>query len=146
MTPGGVWATVLAYQRAPPQPERFATSGGTTLMTSDDIVAGKGGFGLWAFWLYNGGLLLWILLNFFPIGWLQLNAVFEHGFAYAPSQEFYDTTLIWQWMRLPGDVLFAVAALLMARDFPIKLRPLYPRLAGGLPGPHIEPPHPEPGE
>jgi nitric oxide reductase subunit B len=23
--------------------------------------------GLWAFWLYNGGLLLWILLNFFPI-------------------------------------------------------------------------------
>ena len=25
--------------------------------------------GLWAFWLYNGGLVLWILLNFFPIGW-----------------------------------------------------------------------------
>ena len=25
--------------------------------------------GLWAFWLYNGGLVLWICLNFFPIGW-----------------------------------------------------------------------------
>ena len=24
--------------------------------------------GRWAFWLYNGGLALWILFNFFPIG------------------------------------------------------------------------------
>ena len=39
--------------------------------------------GLWAFWLYNGGLVLWILLNFFPIGWPQLAAVYEHGLAYA---------------------------------------------------------------
>src|SRR5579872_4010493 len=38
------WATVLTYERAPPQPERFVTSGGTTLMTREDIVAGKGGF------------------------------------------------------------------------------------------------------
>ncbi|HET7490612.1 MAG TPA: hypothetical protein VFK01_01935, partial [Bradyrhizobium sp.] len=37
--------------------------------------------GLWGFWLYNAGLVLWILLNFFPIGWPQLNAVFEHGYA-----------------------------------------------------------------
>ena len=29
-------------------------------------------FGLWAFWLYNAGLVLWIALNFFPIGWPQL--------------------------------------------------------------------------
>ena len=42
--------------------------------------------------------------------------------------------LIWQWMRLPGDVLFAAAAVLMAWDFLIKLRPLYPRLAARLPG------------
>jgi nitric oxide reductase subunit B len=27
------WATVLTYERAPPQPERFVTSGGATLMT-----------------------------------------------------------------------------------------------------------------
>ena len=37
------WATVLTYERAPPQPERFVTSGGATLMTGDDILAGKGG-------------------------------------------------------------------------------------------------------
>ena len=83
--------------------------------------------GMWAFWLYNGGLVLWILLNFFPIGWPQLNAVYEHGLAYARSSDFYNTTLFWQWMRLPGDVVFAVGALLMAWDFIVKLRPLYPQ-------------------
>jgi len=83
--------------------------------------------GLWAFWLYNGGLVLWILLNFFPIGWAQLDAVYEYGLAYARSETFYNTTLFWQWMRLPGDVVFAAGALLMAWDFVVKLRPLYPR-------------------
>jgi nitric oxide reductase subunit B len=88
--------------------------------------------GYWAFWLYNAGLVLWIALNFFPIGWPQLEAVYEHGFAYARSVDFYDKTLIWQWMRLPGDVAFAAAALLMAWDFLVKAGPLYPRLAGWL--------------
>jgi nitric oxide reductase subunit B len=83
--------------------------------------------GLWAFWLYNGGLVLWIFLNFFPIGWPQHDAVYEHGLAYARSNAFYSTTLFWQWMRLPGDVVFAIGALLMAWDFVVKLRPLFPR-------------------
>jgi hypothetical protein len=39
--------------------------------------------------------------NFFPIGWTQLAAVYEHGLAYARSVVFYDKTLLWQWMRLP---------------------------------------------
>ncbi len=88
--------------------------------------------GLWAFWLYNAGLVLWILLNFFPIGWAQLAAVFEHGFAYARSVTFYNKTLFWQWMRLPGDVVFAIGALLMAWDFIVKLGPLYPAVARRL--------------
>ena len=79
--------------------------------------------GLWAFWLYNIGLVLWIVFNFFPIGWPQLDAVFEHGLAYARSSEFYDKTLLWQWMRLPGDVVFAAGAALMAWDFVVKLVP-----------------------
>jgi nitric oxide reductase subunit B len=37
------WATVLTYERAAPQPDRFV-AGGATLMTADDIVAGKAGF------------------------------------------------------------------------------------------------------
>ena len=98
-----------------------------------------------AFWLYNAGLLLWILLNFFPIGWAQLAAVFEHGFAYARSVTFYNETLLWQWMRLPGDVVFAIGALLMAWDFIVKLGPLYPALARRLQLPQLLP-HQQPAE
>jgi nitric oxide reductase subunit B len=58
---------------------------------------------------------------------------------------FYDTTLIWQWMRLPGDILFAVAAVLMAWDFLIKLRPLYPRLTARVPGGRMATAKPKPG-
>jgi nitric oxide reductase subunit B len=83
-------------------------------------------FGTWAFWLYNVGLVLWIFLNFFPIGWPQLMDVYENGVAHARSLEFYNTTLIWQWLRLPGDVVFAIGALLMAYDFFIKIRPFFP--------------------
>jgi nitric oxide reductase subunit B len=90
--------------------------------------------GRWAFWLYNGGLALWIVFNFFPIGWPQLAAVYEHGYAYARSQAFYDTTLFWQWMRMPGDIVFAAGALLMSWDFLIKLRPLLRRRPAPLPG------------
>src|SRR5215470_20085604 len=38
------WATVVTYDRAPPQPDRFVSQDGTTVMTGADIVAGKGGF------------------------------------------------------------------------------------------------------
>lgn len=78
--------------------------------------------GTWAFWLYNLGLILWIFLNFFPIGWPQLQAVYEHGLTFARSVEFYNTTLLWQWLRIPGDVVFAIAALLMAYDFGTKFK------------------------
>lgn len=86
--------------------------------------------GVWAFWLYNAGVLLWMLLNFFPVGWAQLMDVYQHGLAHARSVEFYDTTIFWQWMRMPGDILFAVGALLMAYDFIIKMRPFSPSLIG----------------
>ena len=92
--------------------------------------------GRWAFWLYNSGLVLWIVFNFFPIGWPQLDAVYEHGLAYARSAGFYDTTLFWQWMRIPGDIVFALGALLMAWDFLLKLPPFFPQLVERfLPGP-----------
>jgi nitric oxide reductase subunit B len=73
--------------------------------------------GVWAFWLYNLGMVLWVLLNFYPIGWPQLEAVFTQGYAYARSLAFYDQTILWQWLRLPGDLIFSIGALLMAWDF-----------------------------
>lgn len=60
--------------------------------TAGDRVPFSARIGIWAFWLYNAGLVLWIVLNFFPIGWPQLDAVFEHGLAYARSVEFYKST------------------------------------------------------
>src|SRR6202035_3524190 len=38
------WATVLTYERAAPQPDRFVTPGGAALMTAEGILAGKAGF------------------------------------------------------------------------------------------------------
>jgi nitric oxide reductase subunit B len=84
--------------------------------------------GIWAFWLYNSGLVLWIVFNFFPIGFAQLNAVYEHGYAFARSLAFYNTTLFWQWMRLPGDVVFSAGCIVMTCDFIVKLRPFFSRL------------------
>lgn len=81
--------------------------------------------GVWAFWLYNIGLVMWIVLHFYPIGWPQLEAVYTHGYAYARSMAFYDTTIYWQWMRMPGDIVFALGALLMAWDFIVKLLYIY---------------------
>ncbi|STY28442.1 nitric oxide reductase subunit B [Legionella wadsworthii] len=98
---------------------RFAT--GDKLLWNETL-------GVWAFWLYNLGLILWILLNFFPIGWAQLMDVYRHGFAHSRSLDFYNTTLLWQWLRTPGDVVFALGALIMAYDFILKLRPFYPTL------------------
>jgi nitric oxide reductase subunit B len=62
--------------------------------------------------------------------WAQLAAVYEHGLAYARSMTFYDTTLLWQWMRLPGDVVLALGALLMAWDLTVKSLPLLVQSVG----------------
>jgi len=83
------------------------------------------------FWLMNIGVALWVVIHFFPIGWPQLDAVYEHGLAYARSAAFYDKTRFWQWMRLPGDVVFFAGSLLMGWDFLAKLirRPAGPQPA-----------------
>jgi hypothetical protein len=67
--------------------------------------------GLAAFWLYNGGLVSGYC-RIFPIGWPQLDAVYEHGFAYARSSA--RIPFSGGWMRFPGDVAFALGALLVA--------------------------------
>jgi len=71
-----------------------------------------------------------VVLHFFEIGWPQLDAVYEHGLAYARSKAFYDSTRFWQWMRLPGDVVFSLGALLMGWDFLRKLWRPSPAIAG----------------
>ena len=38
------WATILTYEKAPPQPQAFTDRSGQVIMSADDILAGKGGF------------------------------------------------------------------------------------------------------
>ncbi len=69
-----------------------------------------------AFWALNIGLALMALLTLLPLGVLQLNGVLEHGYWYARSAEFMNQPIVHLliWLRVPGDSIFAVGALLIA--------------------------------
>jgi len=67
-----------------------------------------------AFWCINLGLGIMVLISLLPVGLLQAWASIERGTWYARSAEFLQTDLMQtlRWMRVPGDVLFAVGAVL----------------------------------
>ncbi|MGB5940960.1 MAG: nitric-oxide reductase large subunit [Rhodanobacter sp.] len=67
-----------------------------------------------SFWTLNIGLSMMAALTLLPLGILQLKAVLEHGYWFARSAEFMDQAIVHLlvWMRVPGDTLFAVGALL----------------------------------
>jgi nitric oxide reductase subunit B len=69
-----------------------------------------------AFWCFNIGLSLMALLTLLPIGVLQLQAALDHGYWYARSADFMGKPFIEMlvWMRVPGDTIFSVGALLLA--------------------------------
>ena len=68
------------------------------------------------YWSLNIGLALMALLTLLPMGTLQLNAALQHGYWYARSAEFMGQPLIHLlvWLRVPGDTIFAIGALLLA--------------------------------
>ena len=69
-----------------------------------------------SFWSLNFGLIFMVILSMLPVGLLQAWASIEHGTWYARSAEFMQSgsmqTL--RWMRVPGDILFAIGAALFA--------------------------------
>ena len=69
-----------------------------------------------SFWCFNIGLALMAVLTLLPMGVLQLNAALEHGYWFARSAEFMNRPIIDMlvWMRMPGDVIFAAGALMLA--------------------------------
>jgi len=69
----------------------------------------------WSFWCMNVGLALMALLSLLPVGLLQTWAAVEHGTWWARSSEFMKTPLMdtLRWLRVPGDTLFAVGALIL---------------------------------
>jgi nitric oxide reductase subunit B len=68
-----------------------------------------------AFWSINIGLGFMVILSLLPIGLMQGWASVQYGTWYARSPEFLQTGLmnVLRWMRVPGDTLFAIGALIL---------------------------------
>ena len=68
-----------------------------------------------AFWAMNAGLMAMVVLSLLPVGLLQTWASVEHGYAYARSPELMQTSVMaaLRWMRVPGDTVFALGALVI---------------------------------
>ena len=67
-----------------------------------------------AFWSINVGLLLMVLLDLFPAGILQFNAVLDNGLWFARSRQFVDSTPFQTltWMRIIGGSIFVVGGVI----------------------------------
>jgi nitric oxide reductase subunit B len=75
----------------------------------------KEGLLKYSFWSINLGLIFMVVLSMFPIGILQAEASIKYGMWYARSAEFMQSGPMQalRWMRVPGDVLFALGAALL---------------------------------
>jgi nitric oxide reductase subunit B len=72
---------------------------------------------LWvAFWGLNVGLALMAFISLLPVGLMQAWASLNHGMWYARSADFLQTPLMQnlRWMRVFGDVIFAIGAVAFA--------------------------------
>jgi nitric oxide reductase subunit B len=67
-----------------------------------------------SFWGLNIGLLWMVFVNLVPVGSIQLMESFKHGYWHARQLSFFEqpAVRIFEWLRLPGDVLFIVAGIL----------------------------------
>ena len=69
-----------------------------------------------AFWSFNIGLLLMVMLSLLPVGLMQTVASVNHGMWYARSAEFMQQPLLadFRWMRIFGDTIFAIGSVALA--------------------------------
>ena len=76
----------------------------------------------WVFYCLNGGLAAMALTTLLPIGVLQGIASVSEGYWYARSPEFIHQPIIHTlvWLRMVGDIIFAVGVLALA-GFMVKL-------------------------
>ena len=66
-----------------------------------------------SFWLSNVGLAVMVVGSLLPVGFLQLEVIYEKGFAAARDVDFYERPIVQKlsWARLPGDGLVIGGAL-----------------------------------
>ena len=67
-----------------------------------------------SFWSFNIGLAWMSFATLFPLGLLQLYESVNTGYFEARTLEFLtnETNTLFEWMRLPGDVIFIVGGVL----------------------------------
>jgi nitric oxide reductase subunit B len=67
-----------------------------------------------AFWSMNIGLAWMLFVNLFPVGLLQMSRILSSSYWHGRSPEFFNEPLVrvFEWLRLPGDVIFIVGGIL----------------------------------
>ena len=67
------------------------------------------------FWLFNGGLALMVFGSLLPQGIVQALVSFDSGYWHARAPELLHSPLMETlvWLRVPGDVVFALGAVLL---------------------------------
>jgi nitric oxide reductase subunit B len=88
-----------------------------------------------AFWLLNGGLAAMVFLSLLPAGIYQAWASITEGLWYARSPAIVQSEIMHMlvWLRVPGDVIFAMGALVLAWfAFRLWLGTRFGREAAGL--------------
>lgn len=86
-----------------------------------------------AFWAMNAGLFAMCIGSLLPVGLMQTWAAVDQGYWYARSTEFLGTPLMQnlRWMRVPGDTLFALGALVLVA-FVFTTRTGKPKVDSGI--------------
>jgi nitric oxide reductase subunit B len=66
------------------------------------------------FWSLNVGLAWMLFANLFPIGAIQLYEAVRAGYAQVRDASFFerDAVRVFEWLRLPGDLLFIIGGIL----------------------------------
>ncbi len=69
----------------------------------------------WVFWLFNGGLAMMVFGSLLPQGLVQAVVSFRDSYWHARAPELLHSPLMETlvWLRVPGDVVFALGALLL---------------------------------
>jgi nitric oxide reductase subunit B len=69
-----------------------------------------------AFWGLNGGLAMMVFMSLLPAGIYQAWASITQGLWYARSPEIVHSGVMeaFVWLRVPGDIVFAAGAVLLA--------------------------------
>ncbi len=90
-----------------------------------------------SFWAMNGGLFAMCVGSLLPVGLMQTWASVDRGYWYARSTEFLGSPLMQtlRWLRVPGDTLFAVGALVLVGFVFVTRSPTRRAVSGGVPAP-----------